>query len=71
MSNPHRYFVDKRDDDTYAVKGEGNERASRLLSTMKQANSKAHHFAGPNGVVEYKGIHGKFCTCKRCKENRD
>jgi len=72
MPNPHRYFVDERKNGTIAVKGQGKERAARVLEEGKnaKANSLAHHFAGSDGVVEFKGPDGKFeCRCPRCKSN--
>ena len=73
MANPHRYFVEERRDGTVAVKGQGKERAARVFEEGKEsrADSKAHHFAGRHGVVEFKGPDGKFeCSCPRCKRNR-
>jgi hypothetical protein len=70
MANPHRYFVDGRQGETFAVKGQGKERAARVVSTEGRAIKLAHHFAGSEGVVEFKGMDGKFCTCAQCKANR-
>jgi hypothetical protein len=73
MANPHRYFVDERKDGTIAVKGQGKERAARVLEEGKdqKADRLAHHYAGRHGVVEFKGPDGKFeaCTCSQCKRN--
>lgn len=73
MSNPHRYFVEERENGTIAVKGEGKEPAARVVTSETKANSLAHHFAGQiDGVVEYKDTHGRFerCNCGRCRGNR-
>lgn len=34
MPNPHRYFVEERKDGEFAVIGEGNDRAARVLSKL-------------------------------------
>jgi len=71
MSNPWEYFVDHRKNDTYAIKGRGKERAARVVDSLTEANSLAHHFAGGDGVVEHKGVDGKFeCGCPKCRRNR-
>jgi hypothetical protein len=73
VTNPHRYFVEERENGTYAIKGEGKERAARVLTSESKADKMAHHFAGQgDGVVEYKGADGRFekCTCSHCRENR-
>ena len=73
MPNPERYFVEERKNGTYAVKGQGNERATRVFGHEGRAESSAHHFAGRHGVVDFKGTNGRFeseCTCSRCKANR-
>lgn len=71
MPNPERYFVEERKDGTVAVKGEGNERASRVVELKTKADSLAHRFVGRHGVVEFKGPDGRFeCPCPRCKRNR-
>ena len=71
MSNPHRYFVEERNNGTIAVKGQGKERAARVVENMREAKTDAHHFAGPHGVVEFKGPDGRFeCSCHKCKRNR-
>jgi hypothetical protein len=73
MTNPHRYFVEERKNGDIAVKGQGNEKASRVLDEGKESKAKilAHHFAGRHGVVEFKGPDGKFeCPCPSCSRNR-
>lgn len=71
MSNPHRYFVEQRDDGTIAVKGQGKEKAARVVEGMREAKADAHHFAGPHGVVEFKGPDGRFeCSCPQCRRNK-
>ena len=72
MPNPHRYFVEERKDETVAVKGQGKQRAARVVESDSQADKLAHQFAGPDGVVEFKDTHGKFekCPCSKCKGNR-
>ena len=71
MANPWEYFVDHRSNDTYAVKGRGKERAARVVESLSQANALAHQFAGSEGVVEHKGVDGKFeCGCAKCRSNR-
>lgn len=71
MPNPHRYFVEERED-CWAVKGEHNEIASELCNTELQAQKQAHHYAGRGGVVEFKDEQGRFahCLCPRCRRNR-
>ena len=73
MPNAHRYFVEERKGGDIAVKGQGNEKATRVVPEGKESRAKtlAHHFAGPDGVVEFKGPDGKFeCDCARCRSNR-
>lgn len=72
MSNPRRYFVEERKYETIAVKGQGKQRAARVVESDSKADKLAHHFAGSDGVVEFKDIHGKFekCLCSKCKGNR-
>jgi hypothetical protein len=72
MSNPHRYFVEERADGSVAVKGQGKDRAARVVSAEPSADKLAHHFAGRGGVVEFKDTLGRFesCPCQRCKRNR-
>jgi hypothetical protein len=74
MTNSHRYFVEERKDGTIAVKGEGKERAARVLDEGAGAKAEklAHHYASDGGVVEFKNTHGKFekCLCAKCKSNR-
>ena len=73
MANPHRYFVEERKNGTIAVKGQGKKKAAELFDQGKEARagSRAHHYAGPGGVVEFKGPDGRFeCDCPRCKANR-
>lgn len=71
MANPHTYFVDERKDGTIAVKGQGKERAARVFDKESKADSTAHHYAGTDGVVVFKGPDGRFeCPCPRCKRNR-
>jgi len=74
MPNPHRYFVEERKNGDIAVKGQGKERAAKLFDEGKEsaATKRAHHFAGHDGVVEFKGPDGRFeCPCARCKANRN
>jgi hypothetical protein len=71
MTNPRRYFVEERKNGTIAIKGQGKERAARVVEKPQEAKAEAHHFAGPHGVVEFKGPDGRFeCNCSRCKTNR-
>ena len=71
MANPKKYFVEERADGTIAVKGQGKQRAARVVEKMPEAKADAHHFAGPHGVVEFKGPDGKFeCNCGHCKKNK-
>lgn len=73
MPNPDRYFVETRKDETLAVKGEGKERAARVVSSETKAVRLAHHYVPKDGTVEFKDAHGRFteCPCHRCKVNRD
>jgi hypothetical protein len=72
MPNPHRYFIEERNNGTLAVIGEGKDKPARVVNTEPGAEKKAHHYAGRGGVVEFKDEHGKFthCLCPRCKANR-
>jgi hypothetical protein len=73
MTNPHRYFIEERKNGDIAVKGQGNEKASRVFDEGRDSKAKAlaHHFAGPHGVVEFKGADGRFdCSCPICKRNQ-
>jgi hypothetical protein len=54
MSNPERYFVEERRNGTFAVKGQGNERASRVVTTEAKAESSAHHLAERVSLDEFR-----------------
>ncbi len=65
------YYAEEREDG-YAVIGKGKDRAADVGLTANQADKRAHELAGDEGIVEWKGLDGKFehCACRRCKRNR-
>jgi hypothetical protein len=66
------YYAEERSERRYAVKGQGNVNATKIGLTENQAHTLAHHLAGHDGYVKWKGLNGKFehCPCARCKKNR-
>jgi hypothetical protein len=65
------YYAEEREDG-FAVKGRGNQKASKAHLTENQANRLAHHLAGDEGYVEWRGPDGRFeCKCPQCRENRN
>jgi uncharacterized protein DUF2188 len=68
-----KYFIHERETG-FAVKGQGNQKASNTELTEKQAERRAHDLAKRDGNphVEWVGPDGKFrCSCPICTANRN
>lgn len=74
MPLPRKYFIREREDEEkrFAVKGQGNKRASELTNSEGRAEREAHHLAKrAHGTVEWVGPDGRFeCKCSSCKKNK-
>lgn len=73
---PHiTYIVEERENDLYAVIGQGNDRAdSPLHRSENAAKLRAHELAHGHGV-KFRALNGRFtkpdCNCSQCRAGCD
>lgn len=69
-----KYFI-REEENGFAVKRQGNKRATEIELTENQADKLAHRLAKRDGNphVKWAGLDGKFepCPCRVCKASRN